>query len=70
MSVEHTNRDSFDIRFQRLIEPGVIRIFDFHIMTESKKGKGKGVKKAIRVVSMRDDEFILDKCDYEEQLKP
>jgi len=39
-------------------------------MTESKKGKGKGVKKAIRVVSMRDDEFILDKCDYEEQLKP
>ena len=61
LSVEHSNRESFDIRFARLIEPGVIRIFDFHIKTIGKLKDGKkGFKKEIRVVSMRDDEFILD----------
>ena len=31
LSVEHSNRESFDSRFQRLLEPGVLRIFDFHL---------------------------------------
>jgi hypothetical protein len=70
LSVEHSNRESFDIRFARLIEPGVIRIFDFHIKTIGKLKDGKkGFKKEIRVVSMRDDEFILDKCGYDEIAK-
>mgnify|MGYP006091605611 CR=1 FL=1 len=37
-------------------------------MGKLKDGK-KGFKKEIRVVSMRDDEFILDKCGYDEIAK-
>ena len=49
----------------------MLRVFDFNIQTIAKgKTKTKGKKKAIRLVSMRDDEFILDKCDFDEIEKP
>ena len=31
LSVEHSNRFKFAPRFQRLLEPGIIKIFDFHL---------------------------------------
>ena len=69
LSVEHSNRESFDVRFTRLIEPGVLKVFDLHLKTVGKpytKDGFRGQKKEIRVLSLRDDEFILVKCGYDE----
>ena len=31
LSVEHTLRDEFSVRFNKSIEPGIIKIFDFNL---------------------------------------
>ena len=31
LSVEHSQRDEFSVRFDRMNEPGIMKIFDFHI---------------------------------------
>ena len=34
LSVEHTLRDDFSVRFHKSIEPGIIKIFDFNLQLD------------------------------------
>lgn len=47
----------------------MIKIFDLNIKTAGKPftqdGK-RAIKKELRILSMRDDEFMLDRCSYDE----
>ena len=69
VSIEHSNRTSFNASFQRLVEPDTIKVFDFHLKIVGKPfthEEKKAQKKEIRILSMRDEEFLLDKCSYDE----
>lgn len=61
ISVCHTNRKKVRLRFRRSIEPGIITVFDFNIC----KGEPQNGQE-IRILSLKDDEFLLDKICYEE----
>ena len=63
IDIQHTHRENFNIEFDRDVEPGIIKIFDMDIQYESEE---KINHNAIRVVSTRDDEFIMDYAKYSE----
>jgi len=67
LSVEHSNREEFAVRFDRKNEPGIMKIFDFHIRNAPDKDSTPGKQnKEIRIISMKDDEFLFTRSDYED----
>ena len=68
LSVEHTLRDEFSVRFNKSIEPGIIKIFDFNLqLAPNASNDDPNIqKKEIRILSNKDTEFMLDKCSYED----
>jgi hypothetical protein len=61
-------RDEFSVRFAKSIEPGIIKVFDFNIQDNPAKigSDPDVVAKEIRVLSLKDTEFMLDKCNYDD----
>jgi hypothetical protein len=61
-------RDDFSVRFQKSIEPGIIKIFDFNLQNnpDVRNKDPNIVAKEIRILSLKDTEFMLDKCTYDD----
>ena len=71
LSLHHSQRKEVQIQFPRDVEPGIIRIFDINL--EKEKMSPEELKQeyddrsiTVRMLSMKDDEFLLDKCKYDE----
>ena len=57
------------IEFKRDVEPGIIKIFDMSIIyKDGKDNVLNNDKNEIRMMSLRDDEFMFDKVTYNEEL--
>ena len=69
LSCEHSRRDDIQVRFERDIQPGIIQIFDFHIMDSIDQTtlSENQVRKEIRILSVKDDEFLFDKAIFTEE---
>ena len=66
LDVQHTHRQNFKVDFKREVEPGIIKIFDFHIQREAADEDGF-VQNHLRLAGNREDEFIVDRADYKEK---
>lgn len=71
LSLHHSQRKDVQVEFTREVEPGIIRIFDLN-MDKEKLSDEELIQEyqnrsiTIRMLSMKDDEFLLDKCKYYE----
>ena len=70
LHLQHTHRNYFELKFKRDVEPGTIRVFDLNI---SQAGNELNISKSnlneVRMICLRDDEFILDHATYEERIE-
>ena len=70
IKVIHSNREKKIYKILRNVEPDSIRIFDFNIQTLPSELEGYQ-KRIMRVLTMRDEEFIFDYIEYDEKhIKP
>lgn len=67
LSIEHTNRAEYSIRFEKMIEPGILSIMDLNIMQSvNKEATDDVMPMELRLLSLKDEEFIFDKCVFDE----
>ena len=65
----HSNREKKIIKIKRNVEPDLIKIFDMHVMRADSQEPGY-LKRIIRIIGMRGDEFIYDLLEIDEKLMP
>ena len=58
-----------DIAFKRQVEPGIIKVHDLTVREDTHE-EPRGPNRVIRMLSMRDSEFILDAVEYCEVALP
>lgn len=77
LDIQHSHRpNDFEVKFTRQIEPGIIKIFDFNIQGADKpirsnvllNGTRTHYSNIIRMLSLRDDEFLIDEATYPEEI--
>ena len=71
LCLHHSQRKDVQIEFPRDVEPGIIRIFDINMDKEKKSAEEISQEYddrsiTVRMLSMKDDDFLLDKCTYYE----
>jgi hypothetical protein len=71
LSLHHSQRKDIQIEFPRDVEPGIIRIFDINMDKDKKSAEERSQEYSdrsitVRMLSMKDDDFLLDKCKYYE----
>ena len=69
ITVRHTSKEMKEIVFEKSIEPEIIQIFDFNIMDALEQNVNytdSSSTREIRMLSRKDQEFMLDKAIYQE----
>ena len=64
MRIYHTNISDFKFRFERVVEAKLILTHDFHI--QEVIDENGFTRKEVRVVSMEDDHFLIDRVDFKQ----
>lgn len=60
-----------DVRFPKKIEPGLITTFDFNIKkSDEKEASGDNQPMEIRLLTLMNGEFNLDKATYDDVEQP
>lgn len=67
--IQHTHQSGFSLEFKREVEPGIIKIFDLNISNGNDDLNVRKLKQnEVRLISLRDDEFVLDQAKYKDEL--
>lgn len=71
MKIKHSHRQETVWKIYREIEPGIIKIFDFHIEKDIAKRESitNDSRKTFRILSMRDDKYLFDKTEFKESVE-
>lgn len=69
LQLAHSTHESMDIAFKRQVEPGIIKVHDLTVREDTHE-EPRGPNRVIRMLSMRDSEFILDAVEYCEVALP
>ena len=72
--LEHTNKITCYYSIQRSVEPGVIKMFDFFISTETSQNQINSQMEQIQtknfqLINMNDEEFYINKVSYQEGIR-
>lgn len=65
IQVIHSHRLNFKVTFEREVEPGIIKILDMDLR-EIPVGNSSIRRKCLRMVSIRDGEFLIDQTTFDE----
>ena len=69
LSIEHTNRTDYSVRFEKMIEPGILSIMDLNIMKSAEKDATDDIRPMeLRLLSLKDEEFTIAKCTFDEEI--